>query len=170
MRNLHPQVPGAIDFDLYPSIELAYHDARASYDITLRRLDAIDKRLDTLQATAATISFAVPVLIKTLQTNATLKSPWLLIALSLFALVEFAATVVRAWGGVTVVDPRALYTKTLHLPPRVYHLRAVYWAGQHFEKNRKVINLKGAAANGLTAAVVIEFALLLVWAIREIEI
>jgi hypothetical protein len=44
----------------YPSVDLAYTLALASYDLIQKRLDIIDTRLQTLIALIATVSLPIP--------------------------------------------------------------------------------------------------------------
>ena len=59
-----------------PAVLLAYEFVIPSYQWVIQRLDAVDLRIQTLQAFSATVTLAAPILAATVVKNIDLQSPW----------------------------------------------------------------------------------------------
>lgn len=46
----------------YPSVELAYPFVKDSYDVLLKRIDALDGKIQTVISLALTVTLAIPVI------------------------------------------------------------------------------------------------------------
>ena len=97
----------------YPSVGLAYGFAVESYDLALKRFDAMEARLSTLVSLAVTVTLAIPVALKTL--GMTLGPRWLSAVVVTFVVTMIIGTWGRLGGALKVIDPRVLYEDCLHL-------------------------------------------------------
>jgi hypothetical protein len=97
---------------LYPSVDLAYKLALASYEFAQKRLDIIDVRLQTLIALGATISLPIPAI--AIAKNITLNSWWFILAIVFFSAAIVVGTYARVSGYMKVILPIDLYNKWLH--------------------------------------------------------
>ena len=70
-------------------------------------------------------------------------------------------------GGIKLLDIGVVHDEWYSDSELEFKHRAAYWAGRHYEHNTKVVNKKGLAALWLTAAFLVEAALMLVWALGE---
>jgi len=147
----------------YPGVDEACDWAKLSYSWTLQRLDAVDSRIQNLQAFSASVALAGFAVSGALDGDVDFKSAWLLMALAGFAVIVVAGAAVRAWGNVTLPSPRVLYEQWLAKPEWDFKKDAVYFAGEHFEANRRLINRKGWTADALTIVLALQTVALSVW-------
>lgn len=146
----------------YPSLELAYPLAIASYDSIIKRIDALDGRIQTLMSFAVTVCLAVPVFGRT--QNITLNSRWFISGMALLTGAIMLSTYARFYGSIGVLNPVILYQKTLHLPQEQFKVDIVHAAAKAYENNKSV--LKNRWRLSVLAAVIFALALLMlvVWA------
>ena len=152
----------------WPGVSLAYDFVLPSYQWAQDRLDAVDSRIQTLQAFAASITAAAPILAAAIVKNIEFDSVWFALALVAFGLTVVTGAIARAWGSVTIVSPKHLYNHWLNFSEWDFKKNAIYFAGQHLETNRTLINRKAKVAGGMTVLFLLETVFLLVWVAREI--
>lgn len=152
----------------WPAVHLAYDFVLPSYQWAQQRLDATDLRIQTLQAFAATVTLAAPILAATVVKDIDLQSAWFIAALALFVVTVVLGAVVRAYGRLELMSPKRLYDRWLGDSEWEFKKDAIYFAGKHFEANRSLINKKGLLADGMTVLFVVETALLLTWVLAEV--
>ena len=152
----------------WPSVDLAYGFVLPAYQWAQQRLDAVDSRIQTLQAFAASITIAAPVFAAAIVTDIQFDSIWFVLALGAFGITVVTGAIARAWGTVQIISPQRLYQAWLHLSEWEFKKNAIYWAGEHFETNRTLVNGKGWVPMGMTAAFLAEAVFLLIWIGREI--
>lgn len=147
----------------WPSVDLAYEYVQWSYDSVLRRLDAVDGRIQTLLVFAATFTTGLPIFSRSVLPQLQISSIWLLLALATFVGIAFIGILSRSFGAVTLLNVKRIYDEWLGYSPWEFKKNAVYWAGQHFESNRSLVNAKGWMANVVTGLLVVEVLLLVAW-------
>jgi hypothetical protein len=147
----------------WPGVEPAYDMVIPSYQWLLARFEAVSGRLQWLQVLAATIMLGGPSLGKAVRADISFGSGWLIAAIVTTAAVMLLGGVAKSYGAVILPSPAVLYRECLHLSEWEYKKTAIYWAGEHFESNTKLVNRKARAAMVMTALLFIEVVLLLVW-------
>jgi hypothetical protein len=152
----------------WPGVPLAYDFVSLSYSWILQRLDAVDSRMQTLQAFAATITLGAPILAASVVKDVDFRSPWFALALVAFVAVVVTGAVARAWGSVTLITPKVLYDQWLGYSEWEFKKNAIYFAGQHFEANRSLVDRKGWAGLAMTALLLLEVASLLAWMVPQV--
>ena len=150
-----------------PGVLLAYEFVIPSYQWLIQRLDAVDLRIQTLQAFSATVTLAAPILAATVVSDIDLQSPWFIGALPLFVLTVLIGVLARMWGRLKLLSPQNLYDMYLEDSDWTFRNDVLYYAGEHFESNRSLINKKGFIADGMTILFVAETILLLTWVLTE---
>lgn len=151
------------DLDQYPAIDVAYERISEWYESPQKRLDVIEGRISGLIGFAVTVTLAIPTLSRTATGEQPDFAAWQLIAALIIAL---GIVIGGLWqvhtGTLTIMDPRIVYEKYLHLSPIEAKYRMFYWSTEHFAKNLRHLQNKAAWLDYLTAAFVGE-AILLAW-------
>jgi hypothetical protein len=147
----------------WPGVHRAYDFVGPSYALILQRLDAANSHLQTLQAFAASVTLAAPILAASVIKDVDFRSPWFVSALSMLIAVIVIGAVARIWGAVQLITPQMLYDQWLDYTEWEFKKNAVHWAGQHFKANSALVNKKAWAAFGMTVLLLLEMVLLLVW-------
>ena len=73
----------------------------------------------------------------------------------------------RVWGRLRLLSPQNLYDEYLEDSDWTFREHVLYYAGEHFERNRSLINKKGRIADGMTILFVAETIMLLIWVLTE---
>ena len=152
----------------WPSVDLAYELVIPSYSWLQQRLDAVDSRIQTLQAFTATVTLGAPVLAAAIAKDINLRSPLFLVAVAIFVGIVIAGAIARVWGNIRLISPKKIYAGWLHHSEWEFKRRAIYFAGEDYAANRSLINAKGNVALGMSAGFLIETGLLLAWVLKEI--
>lgn len=118
--------PSSASRERWPSVDLAYGFVLPSYQWAQQRLDAVDSRIQTLQAFAASITVAAPVFAAAIVTDIQFGSIWFVLALCAFGITVVAGAIARAWGTVQIISPQRLYQAWLHLSEWEFKKNAVY--------------------------------------------
>ncbi len=147
----------------WPSVQFAYGFVPASYDWTMRSLNAVEGRIQGLMMFSVSLGVTVPVLVASLAEEVSFRSAWFVLALAAALLNLMIGTVARTWGQVTLLSLQTVCAEWLYLPEWEFKRSAVYWAGEHFQHNTNVINRKGLAVLLMTIAFLIEAVLMLAW-------
>lgn len=147
--------------DDYPSVDLAYSIAVASFEVAAKRFDSIDGKLQTLMAFVATVSVAIPSLAA--GRGITFSSRWLYIA-AVFFLVSMALGVwARLMGTLKVLMPSVLFREWLSVPGWEFKKDMIYYAGTAFDDNLKIVALKWKCTVIMTVLFVLEVLCLTAW-------
>jgi hypothetical protein len=124
----------------YPAVELAYPIAVASYDVALRRIDAMDGRLQTVMAFVVTVSAAIPPLASNRGVH--FHSYWFYAAAATLLLTISIGIYARLMGEIKVVDPNLLFNSWLHKPDWEFKKDFIAFAGDDFNSNVALSELK----------------------------
>lgn len=146
----------------FPSVELAFPLAVASYDSVIKRIDALDGRIQTLTTFAVTICLAVPVLGRT--QNIILNSFWFVCGMVLLAGAIILSTYARFYGSIGVLNPVTLYQKTLHIPQEQFKVDIIHAAAQAYENNKGVLEHRWQLSVSATVIFALSLMMLVVWA------
>ncbi|MEX2446856.1 MAG: hypothetical protein WD734_05890 [Dehalococcoidia bacterium] len=155
---------GEADHQKYPGVPFAYEFVLPSYEAMFARVEAATSRIDSIVTLSTTLTLAAPALVASV-TGAPLTSRWLYAALVVFMLLLVLAIGMRTRSVITIVSPAVLYETWLHLDEFEFKRRAVYWAGEHFEKNSRTVYRKWIVAQIVGVLFAAEAVLLAIWAI-----
>lgn len=149
------------DGDEYPGVDLAYDIAVASYDSIVKRLDAIDGRLQTMLAFAATTTAVVPTAAKS--AGLSFRSYWLYAALAVFAIQLLLGTIGRFFGRVRLLRPEVLFQRWLHKSTWLFKKDMIAWAACDFDDNARLLENRWRLTVAVSVLFFIEAVLLLLW-------
>lgn len=152
----------------WPGVHLAYDLARESYSVVAQRLDAVNARIQALLGFLATITLGAPIVVRSLDDHADFTSVWFVSAIVLSLATSLAGIVTISAGSITTIAPGTLYQKWLSYGDWEFKKNLVYWAGEHFDKNSRLVNTKGWITVALTVTFLLETGCLLVWALTEV--
>ena len=145
----------------YPSVELVYPIAVASYDAALRRLDTIDGRLQTVLAFIVT-TFAALASIANAH-GVSFHSRWFYVAAFLLAGSVAFGTHSRLAGKVKLLDPNLLYDHWLRQETWDFQKNFIAYAGDAFEANLSLVDRKWRSTVTLILIFCAQTVALLVW-------
>jgi hypothetical protein len=149
--------------DKYPGVKPAQAFILPSYQWAVARVDAIDSRIQTFIQFAATVTLGVPALARAVRTGISFDSRWFYGALATFAVIVIVGVVARARGSLVVLSPAILYEKWLGRSEWEFQKDLLFFAGEHFNKNTRLVERKAREFSWMTGLFVLETALLLVW-------
>ncbi len=129
----------------------------------LGRLDAAEARAQRIQAFAATLTFAAPVLVRTVTPSARLDSRWFYAAVVVFVLILLSGLIVRFGKRTQLPSIKVLREKWLHLSEQKFMQDMIFFAAQAFDHNHRTINRKGNVVLGMTVAFGVEVLLFVAW-------
>ena len=95
---------------------------------------------------------------RAIQPTLSFSSSWFVAAMGLAVLVIFLGSLIRLSGTLSLLDPMVVHNKWLHLSEWEFRQHALYFAGEDFDRNVRLVNRK---ARGVTAMTVLFFAELL---------
>ena len=122
------------------SVDLAYDLAISYYEVTERRWDAINSRLQRLLTLLLPLVLAVPAASKILDLNI---DTVILIAAEGFVFVSIVLCLVGCSHGTQRhIDSSIIYEDYLELKPLKFKEYMIKFAGENFEQNVKIINRK----------------------------
>ena len=121
----------------YPSVHLAYPVAIEAYEWAVRRLDALDSRIQTILTLGASLTIAAPVALAALDINP--RPIWILAAMGLFLIALFTGTHARLTGELVLLSPKTLHDEWLSFDEETFKRYLVFFSGKHLEKNRRLI-------------------------------
>lgn len=124
----------------FPSVELAYVIAVASYDSAMKRLDAIDARLQTILAFVVSVSALAPASAN--GGNISFVSWWFCLAVILFLTSMVIGIWARLSGETVLLSPAGLFAGWLHLQPGQFQIDIISDAADAFTKNKNLVNFK----------------------------
>jgi hypothetical protein len=149
----------------WPGVKLAYDFVLPSYQWAITRFEAVDSRIQTLQAFIVTVTLGLPTIATLIFKNISFTSWCFMIACGLAITAVVIGLVGRSWGGITLVHPQILYEKWLHRQEWEFRKDMLYFAAEHFEENTHLVNRKGRLVTIMTILFLIEAGMLFVWII-----
>jgi hypothetical protein len=116
----------------------------------------------TIIALGVTLSLPVPALLAS--KGVTFRSGWFIAAACVFACAVITGTLARLVGNITVLHPADLYKKWLRYSEWEFKKNLLFFAGEHFEKNRRLARARGFCTTLTFCLFISEGVLLAVWA------
>jgi hypothetical protein len=151
----------------WPSIEHAYGLVLPSYQWMLSRFEAADSRIQTLQTFIVSVTFGLVAVLKTISDDLQFNSLFFITAMG-FALIALAVGAVgRSLGAPMLADPTVFYERWLHKSESEFKKDLLYFAGEHFTKNRSAILKKSRISLLMTLLFLVELGVLLFWIAHE---
>jgi len=147
----------------YPSVDLAYEFVKPSYDWMLNRIEAMNSKMQGLLMLATAVTGGIPILAKAIFDNVDFQSVLFYGAIGLYVLLVVIGTVGLSMGGVKLFHPKLLYEKWLSNSIWEFKKDAIYFAGQNFEDNKKIIDAKSWLRNIMTILLLIELMIVIFW-------
>ena len=139
----------------YPSLDLAYDVSLLTYDWAIRRLQAVERRIDNLLALGLTGTVTLPVIARLTVREATsitdFATPPGIAALLFFLAALFMGVVARQIGHVSLINPQRLYKFYIRKQPWEFQRNIIHYAGEAHAKNAELIQTKSAYANWVAA-------------------
>lgn len=145
----------------YPSVQLAYPIAINAYDVTMKRLEGVDGRLQTLLTFIITISALF--VSNAGARGSSFTSPWFVLSVAFFLASVTVALVGRMKGKIRVLDPRVLFESWLHLTEWEFKKNLIYASGKSFEANSRLLDVKFKYSLVVLVLFTLELVGLVVW-------
>lgn len=145
----------------YPSVELAYRIAIASYDVIQKRIESVETGIQTLLTYAITVSLAVSAVSAT--KGLSFRSIWFALAACAFILAIGTGVFARRKRGLIHLNPTVIYSKFLHYSEWEFKVQLISSAAKHFEINLKLVNSKLRLSDIATLLFALEVILLVIW-------
>jgi hypothetical protein len=152
----------------FAAVKYAYDFALPSYQWAILRFEAAVTRIHGLMMFAATMTLGAPVIGRALSDQVRFSSVWFIMALVLFVVLMILGLIAREYGTLRLVGPSVLYEKVLDLSEREFKRYVVYYAGQHFEHNRSLIEKKSLAAMIMAVQLFAETLAIVIWLITAV--
>jgi len=147
----------------YPSVDLAYEFVKPSYDWMLNRIEAMNSKIQGLLTLATAITAAMPILTKAMFDNVDFKSVWFLGAIAIYVLLTIIGIGGLRKGEVKLIHPKHLYDKWLSDTQWEFRKNVVYFAGQHLEHNKKIVDAKSRLRDIMNWLLLGELIMVFVW-------
>ncbi|MEX2159181.1 MAG: hypothetical protein WEB04_07240 [Dehalococcoidia bacterium] len=132
-----------------------------------QRYEAANGHIQAILTFTATISFAAPTLATAVVEDIDLTSPFFIAAIAIFSASILVGAVARASGDLHLISPELLYEGWLHDDAWEFKKNAIFFAGEDFKHNRRVVNTKTRVATAMMLAMVMEIGLFLAWVLVE---
>jgi len=153
----------------YPSVDLAYDLAVQSYDSAHKRWEAADTRLQTLLTFTVTVELALPPLLHTNVPQTRFRSAWFIFAVVVYVLSTGIGVFLRFWKGLILLNPKHIYNKYLGYSEWEFKKNIIFWAGEDYEANHKMINLKVKSTIVMLILFLVGDLLLISWVIDALK-
>ncbi len=135
----------------------------------MRRFEAVEGRIQTLIVLTLSFTTAVPVVARALSVDAGFRSNWFYAALALAFIITLIGTMTKVIGELVLINVKHFYNEPWRsYSEEQFKRRVVFWAGEHLEKNTRLVNQKGSIATLLTFVFALEAACMLVWILRNL--
>ncbi len=145
----------------FPSVELAYPLAVASYESASKRLDSVDGRLQTILAFIVTVSVAIPSIAS--GRGIPFQSYWFYASFFFFVSGIGVGIWARLYGNVRLITPTNLFQDWLRDSKWQFQKDMIYHAGQDFDANMKLVNQKWRCSVAVTLLFVLQAVCQTVW-------
>ena len=146
----------------YPGVDAAYGIAMQSYEWAIKRLDSIHNNATNLIAWATSVTLAIVGVVASLKKGIDLSSCPLIIALLSFGIAVILSVVARVSGYLALLNPADMYLQ-LHKSDWHFKKDRIYFAGEHWKKNARMINTKGRLLSFASTLLFIEALALIFW-------
>ena len=120
--------------------DLAYQIACDSYEWAARRLDALDSRIQTILALGVSVTLAALLAFSTMKLD--VNGRRFSLAAILFIVALGMGTFARLRGKNTIITPKVLYKEWLDFSEHEFKKNLIRFAGEHLDKNTRVIDSK----------------------------
>lgn len=147
----------------FPSVELAYEFVKTSYDWMLSRIEAINSKIQGLLTFATTVTVAMPIFAKAVFDGIDFHSGWFYGAIIAYALLAITGIWGMRKGSIRLVHPKNLYDGWLAKSPWTFMKDTIYWAGEDFEDNKKLIEGKSLYRDIMTVLLLVEIFSIIGW-------
>lgn len=147
----------------WPGLAPAQHIVVPSYQWMLTRLEAVDGRIQTLMTLVSIVTIGLPAASRAVGSGRSFESVWFVLAMVLAAVSIGLGASARMRGFIVLPDPMVLYKTSLHLQEWEFQRDALYFAGEHFAKNRATVEGKHTALIWMTWTFFAELVCLLGW-------
>ena len=151
----------------YPSLELAFEFVKPSYDWIMNWFEITNNKIQSLLTLAVTLTAALPLFAIAIFQEINFKSNWFYISLGCFLALMIAGVIGRRIGAVKLLHPRLLYNQTLQYSKFEFKRNLLYWAGEHFNINKKYIFIKNLILDIMTGLLLLEIVFIVVWIIMQ---
>lgn len=165
METVHLPTPD-IDETQWPAVIRAYDYVLPSYQLLAARFESSDTRLTVVLNFVSSISLGVPLLARAIDSNVPFRSRWFVAAMALFVIASIVGLAGRTYGRLTLPDPMMVFEKHLASSEWQFKKDMLYFAGQHFERNREAVRRKGNLSLAVAALLVLEILCLVIWIAR----
>ncbi len=147
----------------YPSVDLAYEFVKPSYDWMLNRIEAMNSKIQGLLTLATAVTAAMPILAKAMFDSVDFQSVWFYGAIATYFLLVIIGICGLRMGGVKLVHPKKLYEKRLSESIWEFKKNTIYFSGQDFEQNKKIIDVKNSLRDIMNVLLLVEIIMVVVW-------
>jgi hypothetical protein len=147
----------------FPSTNLSFEFVKPSYDVMEKRFEATNSRIQNLLTWSIGITTAIPIFAKAVLGETNMNSVWILPVLLFFIALVFVGILAYKTGGVKLIHPTIIYEDYIQQSEQEFKKLLVYWAGQHFEANRKTIDQKNRYIDIMTIFLGLEMAFAVLW-------
>ena len=148
----------------YPSVCLAYDLAIKSYDRAVEQADNMDSKIQSLISLSCALTFAIPVVSRSLQID--LNSYWFWVIIIMFVFTVVVGLVGRFLifkGNLRYPDPKKLYKYNLHQPEWEFKKDFIYYAGTSFKWNTSLVNSRWYCAVVMSFLLALEVLVVVIW-------
>jgi len=147
----------------YPSTELAYEFVQFSYNMAISRLQAIDSKIQGLLTSATAITVAVPIFAKAISVG--FSSRWFYIAMGAYIILVGIGIYGMRMGKVKVIDLKKLYNQWLDKDIWQFKKDGVFFAGQDFNDNKRLIDKKSLFRDIMAIILIVEILCIVCWVV-----
>ena len=147
--------------ELYPSVDLAYQIAVASYDSAVKRLDAVDGRIQTILALMVSVTVAIPSL--AVARGLRFESIWFVLAMTCACVSIILGIYARLTGDIMLLSPTRLYEGWLHYSEQEFKTNLIYCAGEDFKNNTTLVRRRWGYMVWVIILFLLEALFLMVW-------
>lgn len=144
------------------TLDVAYDVGIQSYEWMLRRLEAVEDRIQRLMVFATTLTAAVPLIVVGLRKEsdgnllAGWAGVWIILALITYAFFVIVSIVARQWGGVAFPNVGKLPKEWLNQPKGEFVHMVIRTVGEHHSKNSQLVERKSLVADIAVGIFVVE--------------
>ena len=151
------------------SQKMAFEFVTPSYTWMLHRLEAVERRIEGLLTFIAAVTLAIPLATMAMVDGAAQFDHWSVIVTGAIALACVLGAVMlrlegRQTGTIVLVDPGRLDRLSKEAP--AFCAELLYFAGQHFDRNEKLIRTKTRVADRMSLLLLVEIIAGAIWAYR----
>lgn len=147
----------------FPSVELAYEFVKPSYDWMLIRFEAVNNKIQNLLTFAVSITAALPLFTKAIFDEVNFCSGWFYSIIVFFAFLVIIGVIGMRIGVITLVHPEKLFNECLNLSNWEFRKTMIFWAGEHFNANNKIIDKKCLLRDIMIIFLLVEILFAIVW-------